>query len=236
MIDLVYVLGTGSRWQDHEIGNSMRSVRKFVSNVRRIVVVGELPQTPTRVPFSYIPALDSHANKQHNVRDKLLRAANESAVSQRFMLMNDDFFFLKPMDAAAFPTYRMGLLADHIKWRMECPNTYLHALQWTRDQLEASGLPTVDFEVHCPILYDKDKLKEVIDYFDWEGMKKPLLRSLYGNFLKLDGTLVSDCKIEEPLKRAEILRRLGDRNFFSIGDGGLQAGGDLKELLKEMYP
>ena len=43
LVDLVYVLGKGSRWQDNELRFSLRSVSKNLSNVGQIFIVGQIP-------------------------------------------------------------------------------------------------------------------------------------------------------------------------------------------------
>ncbi len=90
-IDLVYVVGTGSRWNDNELRFSLRSVSKNLSNVGKVFIVGECPDYLKNV--IHIPAsdiFDSAINADGNMTHKLLLVCNNKELSDDFLFMNDD--------------------------------------------------------------------------------------------------------------------------------------------------
>ena len=48
-IDVVYVLGKGTKWNDNEIRFSLRSLAKNVTGIRNVYIVGERPDFLKRV-------------------------------------------------------------------------------------------------------------------------------------------------------------------------------------------
>jgi len=235
MIDVVYVLGTGSAHADVELLHSMRSVKKHLHNVRAIVVVGSIPRCGDLPGHEFIHLEDPGKCSQFNSMHKTLTAARTPGITDEFLLMNDDFFFTADTDAETFPHYSMGGLEPHIKWREDHPSAYGRSLKETFRQLKERGQTLIDFEIHAPIRYTKRGLLRTVSEFDWSPEIKPLLRSLYGNLLKVTEVRKGDCKMAEPNTRENIERRLVGRNYFSIGDGAL-AGGDVLSFLKEKYP
>jgi hypothetical protein len=61
-------------------------------------------------------------------------------------------------------------------------------------------MPTKHFDGHWPIVYDKRKLKEVIEVQDWNVPLGPTIRSMYCNTLGIEGELADDVKANAPLK------------------------------------
>lgn len=238
-MDVVYILGDGSKWNDNEFKYSLRSVAKYLKNFSRVVVIGSLPRCNHEsldIPFLFIPYADRDGDKQQNARSKLLHICNTAGISERFLLMNDDFFFLKDCTLdESFPYFRMGTITQHIAWRENNPSNYLRSLRNTEAALKAKGLPLRDYEVHGPIVYDKTKLRQVLTTeFNWDTKHGMLIRSVYANFCQVEGTVLSDLKIDSPQPRAEIERKVKGRLFFSIGDGGLNK--DMRAWLEARFP
>jgi hypothetical protein len=235
VIDVVYVLGSGSKWEDREFCHSLKSLHKRLKNFRRVVVIGNLPRSvnpDVPVPH-FIPFADRDGCKQKNVRQKLLRICDEEAITPEFVLMNDDFFFLRDVEAPTLPYHRMGMLDQHIEHREGRPSSYLESLKITRAWLAERQLPTRDFEVHVPIRYTKETLRRVLTEFDWKAQRGALIRSLFCNMLGVEGSILSDCKINEPLPRDQIVRRVAGRDYFSIGDAALKSA-DMKTFLNTL--
>jgi hypothetical protein len=46
--NLLYILGSGSKWQNNEIRYSIRSAEKYVGNLGRVFIVGEFPKFLSR--------------------------------------------------------------------------------------------------------------------------------------------------------------------------------------------
>lgn len=226
-IDLLYILGKGSRWHDNELRFSIRSAVKFF-NFNKIFIVGELPKWLTGVV--HVPVPDNNKNKLLNARDKYLASTNIKELSDNFILMNDDFFFLKQTDE--IPNYTRGKMSDQILQHQTMAGYYFKSLCDTKNRLIGMGVDEpIDFEVHAPIIFNKEKLKTVIAMV---GTEKPyLLRSCYGNLINLEPTEVLDYKAGNVVNFLAQLKR--DENFLSIADG-LIVDDDFRNWIIGKYP
>jgi len=229
--DFVYILGDGSRNEDFEIKYSLMSVARFVSNVRRIYVVGDIPRRTSDVEFSHLQAQDLTGDKSANVRAKLQKFCSHKSALNDFVLMNDDFFFCRPVDADKITPTASGTLEMHIASRAGQNTRYSGALKQTLETLREMGYKTRDYETHVPLPMSRDRFLRLIENVDWSVSPCPLFRSMYGNLFDLPAERLSDLKLSEPLTEAEIKRRIGDRAFFSIGDGALSAGSEMNKFL-----
>jgi len=220
MVDVVYVLGRGSRWKDREFAYSLRSVEVFLSNVRKVFVVGAHPRGPAPVSWQHIPMTDHHTLPACNINACLREACRSPQISETFLRMDDDCFLLKPADAEAAPNYCRGTLRAHIEWFKTRPNNpYEACLRVTETWLTEQAFPTVNFEIHGPMLFQKSALLAILDRVN--PSVGYLSRTLYGNIMKVSGTGINDSKINETLTTSQIQARVQHRPFFSIGDLGL---------------
>lgn len=238
MIDCVYILGSGSKHLDIEFFYSLKGVKKFLRNVRRVHVIGDSPQCACygspAIPFNHVPHPDRHPDKQKNARDKLKRACETADITERFLLMNDDFYFTQEVDAESVPYYREGTLGDQIEWRRSNKSNYYKALCATEEVLKELGKPTLNFEIHVPIIYEKSILGPMLQRGDcWHRRPVPLVRSLYANLCGHPGVYRADCKIEGPFDIPEIRRRTEGFDSFSVGDGAFK--GEIAQFLGALY-
>ena len=95
-----------------------------------------------------------------------------------------------------------------------------------------------DFDVHCPILFNKKIFKDLFSRLPerWP-VHGILIKSYYANHC-LDTTKwipCEDLKFKEPLMKESIYMALEGRSWFSIGDRCLKSGA-MKEVLGELYP
>jgi hypothetical protein len=220
MVDIVYILGRGSRYRDRELEYSLQSVRCFLQNRGRIVIVGAHPRCQVFPPWQHVPMTDHHALPACNINDCLREACRSSQISETFLRVDDDCFLLKPADADLFPNYCRGTLHSHIEWFKTRPaNPYATCLRTTEAWLTEQAFPTVNFEIHCPMLFQKTALLAILDRLN--PVAGYLSRTIYGNIMKVPGVGISDSKINEPLTAGQIQARVHDRPFFSVGDKGL---------------
>lgn len=193
-IDIVYVLGHGSKHSDSELRYSIRSVVKHVKNMRRIIIVGACPQFIKGV--IHLPCKDTEPIPDLNIRNKILAACNSDVVSEDFLFMNDDHFLLKQYDATKFPNYHKGDLKESIEPRSQ--DSYRIRLTNTYNQLKKKGLGTLNFDTHTPIIYNKKKFIQMTKMFDWTVFEGLVIKSLYGNVNELESELMRDFKINSP--------------------------------------
>lgn len=244
MIDLVYTLGKGSTWNDNELRYSLRSVEKHLKNFRNIYIVGECPDwliKQSKSEGAYVDGIihvpvDDSGHASWNIANKLLHACALDELSQKFLFMNDDFFFLKDVDAPTYPYYYDRYISNHL--RIYKVNWYNNYIQATNAELQENGLPTKYFDIHNPIIYDKDLFPEVINKFDFN--KKLTVKSIYCNALNISGIQMTDCKVIGWKKEDDLKAMLVDRHIFSTGDQCLidlpTRKSPTKELLYKLFP
>jgi hypothetical protein len=219
MIDLVYILGGGSCHQNKELQLSLLSVKRFLTGYRNIYVIGSHPGF--QGDFIHIPAEDNGRNKQDNIRRKLTVACNAPEVSDNFVLMNDDYFFVKPYNINDIPYYYDTNLARTYN-RKRKPGHYKRAIQNTLMALADKELPLRHFDIHMPIIYRKQLFMMVMNQFNWQGEKDGfVIKSLYCNTLKIKGDEYKDCNINTDVQNdGDITHLVQDRFMFAVGDVG----------------
>lgn len=226
-MDVVYVLGTGSTWDDNELRFSLRSIEKNMAGIRDVYVIGTRPAWLRNV--IHIPAKDTHTCKEANIRDKVLIGCAIPEVSQQFLHIHDDHLLLTPCHIQSVPYWRGSSLLD-FAGRIKSSNYRNHVIN-TAQALTAGGRSAWNFDLHTPILYDKDLFPQVMEAYDWS--KCYTVKSLYCNHLGLTGPSITDCKIMSWYNMQQLVSMLKGRDWFSIGPTGLNQ--NLRALLPELY-
>jgi hypothetical protein len=183
-VDIVWVCRTGP---NEELRYSIRSVAKNMPH-ENIVVVGGKPDWYTG---KFIPVdSGSSTNKYENTKNNIRHIVESPDISDDFVLMNDDFYVLKPIDQV--PYYHNGLLADKIAEfvRFTTWSTYTDVLSRTMSVLNNLGIEDpLDYTLHIPMMFNKQKLADILPH--------PIasIRTLYGNIYKVGGRKMSDVKV-----------------------------------------
>lgn len=227
-LDVVYILGTGSRWRNNEIRYSIRSVEMNLLCAGRIFVIGECPDFLSGV--IHIPYPDKHKNKQDNAREKYLVAANDERISDDFILMNDDFFVLEPVESV--PNYTLGTMEEMIRRHPTKGGYYYQSMIDTKKVIESFGIhDPLSFEVHAPIVFNKEKLKTVIMMVGAE--KAYSFRSCYGNIYAEENERVMDFKAAGLVEFIHQITRNSD--YLSISDS-LVAEREFRDWIRRTFP
>lgn len=230
MIDVVYIVGGTALWKDNELLYSLRSLEKHVTGVNRIVVVGRKPEFLNESVI-HIPCSDTSDNKAINIKNKVYKACKDNSLTKEILFMNDDYFFVGDVDARTYPyLYKCDL--KHTIELMH--NNYRKHCEVTLNALKLRDLPTLNFDTHKPIRYDRKKLVEIVDSYTWLNLKWGfVLKSLYCNSLKIEGQFQADNKINHPhFNWEKVIETVPD--LFSIGD--LSINKYFKRFLAEKYP
>lgn len=231
VIDLLYPIGGGSVLNDDELRYSLRSVEKHLSNFGKVYIIGKLPSFLKDV--IHIPYDDVDRSKETNIYKKVLRACQDETISDQFLFLNDDHFFLQDLDAPTFPYFYKNDLVVTLQ-RLPHYNLYSKSVLRTAQELQQLGLPTNNFDTHTPIIYDKHKFIEVMTKYDWTNRYGFVVKSLYGNSLKIEGVREPDCKLNYEASKEQIYNVIRDRKVWSIGNKAVCS--NLVEVLKELYP
>ena len=235
-VDLVYVIGNGSRWKDNELRFSLRSVAKNLFDVGKIFIVGHCPEYLKNI--IHIPVIDIFnpaINADGNMTHKLLMVCDDKRLSENFLFMNDDFIINKPNFASAIKWLNKGDMALHPEsyWKTQF---YRHRLKRTFDELKSRNLPTIQYDYHAPMLMNKNQFREIMANFNYADDIGFTFRSIYGNCLLLPAIPVTGQKITvfKFLKLREIKSKSAGINFIGYNDQGLNDS--LKLWLIEQFP
>lgn len=231
MTDVVYVLGAGSPWDNNELRYSLRSLEAFLTNVGRVYVVGHCPAWLTDVV--HLPFPDRHGCKERNIMLKMAYACGHPDLSEYFLSIHDDHFALAPQSASDIPNWA-GTSLGHLAKSVGQGNNWREAVINTDQALQSRGMTTHNFDIHLPMLINKNHFPAVMDQYDWSQPRGFVVKSLYGNTMGLDPVNTTDMKVNKHYTTAEIVDRLRGRAWFSLGNGGLNRY--FKALLAALYP
>lgn len=212
-MDIVYI-NQKTPYKNNELRYSLRSLEKCVSNYDKVYVVGYKPDFVSDMVI-HLPCEDKFTNRAKNIMTKVLIAAECESVSNDFMLLNDDYFFLNPVDAPTYPYYYKCDLTKTIQIQR---NEYQQHVIPTFKALLDRGLPTKNFDTHKPIIYNKELFQEVVSQYDWNREYGFILRSIYCNTLLIEGVERIDNKINHSHVPDNWKRITAGLDCFSIGD------------------
>lgn len=166
-------------------------------------------------------------NRFFDVNAKLRKACLNKHISDDFLLMNDDFYILKPTERMP---YFVDANSPTLKDRYSVPNItggYHIQLRNAEGYLNVLGKPSYNFELHMPMLVNKQKLLAVLDAYITNGAR----RSLYCNINGVKPTRqVNDCKIYTD----HTLPKTSDA-FCSSFNVSFYGGSDLQRWLAQKF-
>jgi len=190
-MDVVY------RYRRNGSGDELRYSLRSLINIPHdnVWVVGEDQPWLTRV--RHLRRHQQSSNKWENSRGNLLAACRNDEISDDFILMDDDFFIMTPLQS--IPTLHRGYIEDVIDSyaRRHVTSNYSRGFPYTLELMKKMriGAPYYCYELHVPIVINKAKLLESMDVL--KGVKLECnfhIRTWYGNFAKIGGTQSRDFK------------------------------------------
>ena len=192
-VDVVYVLGTGSNWNNNEIRFSLRAIEKNLKNVGNIFIIGEKPEWIQNVIHIYHPDEYGPKNADGNIITKVLAACNDERLSDDFLFINDDHLVLQPVAAADVPSLHHGDMTHFAPdyWTL---NYWRGRLKCTMQVLREHNYTTLHFDCHTPIVFNKHLFPEIMGRFNYSEGVGYTMKSLYGNVMYPDGEFLTDQK------------------------------------------
>ena len=218
-LDIVYFLKNGV--PSEEVRYSLRSLKNLPH--KNVWIYGSAPRWIQNVK---IKQCVQNGTKWQNTSKMMLAVVNNPKISSKFIVMNDDFFILKPIDK--LECYCEGNLEERVErtflrpmnWGVGHYSRYGLSLKETLDWLKAHGYPTVNYEVHIPMVFEKSKMRKCLEAFPRGGYAAR--RSLYGNMYQIPATnLEHDVKIYNTLTG---FPTKGIKNFLSTTDRSFVKG------------
>lgn len=227
-IDVLYIIGNGSLYGNVELRYSLRSLDKFGKNVGRVFITGKCPDFIDREKVTFFPELDIGC-RAINHWWKVDQTFRKTDIGDRALLMYDDIFFCKPVDLSVYPW----------RWRSELPDIrpdgeYKRTLFNTHEWLFKRNYPVLNYCLHQPCIYEKDKFLSLAD--DFEELKLSdvamSVRSIYANRFVEKAEHQDDLKIRAYV--ADLEKLIADRDCFSIADDCFE--GPVQEWLEKTLP
>jgi hypothetical protein len=199
----------------------LRSLEKYVADLGRVILVGDLPNIIKGV--THIPAKDesSYQWAARNIYRKLKLATE---ISNTFLVVHNDHFLLSEVEGEKYPYYQRGLINPAGK-----PFGYLKLLENTLEVFPGAK----DFDVHCPILMTGEGLSK-LEILDWSKPYGYGVKTAYCELNSIEGEQFVDLKIKSPMLKDDILKLLEGRHVFSTGSGAYT--GQMEKALKHLYP
>lgn len=236
-LDVVYVLGTGSRWSDNELRFSLRSIERYLSGLRNVYVVGHKPDWLRNVV--HIPAPDPYRqNKDANMIHKLLIACQQEELSPAFVAISDDQLLLAPIHAGELrPCFETTLHDKPPTWFERTAYRRRHSrntVEALEDEL-GRGRSLFCYNTHTPRLVHKLEFATYMRRQDYPTM--PLsMYTLYFNLALRTHEPIRNrrAQIMQPMSGDEIRRRCEGRLYLGYRDKGLNDA--LKRFLADRFP
>lgn len=164
-----------SKCSSHELEWSIKSLKNVEHD--KVYIIGDEPNCDVDATIIQ-PAVNkwSRLGAYNNVINKLLTITEH--ITGDFLFMNDDVFIMEEYDGT---TYDRGELEDHIASRRL--DSYARSLQNTLEWLADNGYTTKSYDAHTPVVFNSEKLKQLIQRIlpTIEKGRSLQIRSLYGN-------------------------------------------------------
>lgn len=231
MLDIVIPLGHGSKWHDNELRYGLRSIEKHLTGYRNVFIVGRCPDF-LNANAIFLPQPFLTGNPAHNIAMNILEACRDERLSETFAYLNDDYFFTKAVDISTYPTYHKEALE---KTYLQNNTDYRKHVRATILRLEELGLPSLNYDTHYPSIFDKEKMRTLIEGNDFARPFGFILKSLYfNNYPPAKAEFRADCKQHHIKKLAQWQELAEQTEVFSIADTCLNP--TFKQFISEAYP
>jgi hypothetical protein len=222
-MDLVYICRSGD---NEELRYSIRSAVKNLKFDNLWVVGGK----PDWYVGNHLEV--SQAGKKYpNVQRSVLQLSRNTEISDQFILMNDDFYIVEPVDKVE--NLHGGRLIDkaNLYDSLTPSSRYTQKLFETYYRLKEKGFQDpLDYELHVPIIVNKTDLRHSIKY----GL---LWRSMYGNIFGISSRLMEeDVKVYVNSSLNPKSYDLEDLRYPYLSSDDSSFGHVYRKVLKKMFP
>ena len=185
--DLIYILKADI--DTEELKYSLRSVEKNFP-INRVWFVGGQPEGLE--PDIRLKHEQVGNSKWEMIRSSMWKAVSDERLSEDFFLFNDDFFVMEPVDTDSFRNFVDGTLERRIdELHSESGmNPYTRTLFKLEQELKTMHEPTMNFDVHLPMLLNKEQVRSTL-----YKCSSPQMRSAIGNINRLPFVIHPDVKV-----------------------------------------
>ena len=198
-MDVVYIVGPGNKNTDLRI--SLRSLDCNVTGYDNVFIAGFKPRWVSDI----VRHIETHqiSTKWLNAYYNAVEACRCPDVSEDFVLFNDDFFALEPVELPDNLNVCRGLLDESIeKFKHQGKSKWRSMHSQAKELLETLGCRHFySFMLHMPMVLNKTKflamseLHEVRQHIEKYGTIS--FRTIYGNLYWSNPSVVTDCKVSQ---------------------------------------
>lgn len=227
-MDAIYPYCNNSYWQENELRYSLRSLKHF-KDLGRVFIVGEKPKWIKNI--IHIPYKDKYPNnKGANIISKIIIACKDKRISDDFLFMADDNYFLKPIKATQIKNYYNYDLSNFMFTGSN--KIWMKCLKNTRKILMKEKRSCYAYETHTPYIINKRKFQSVMHNYDWKNILYPTF-SLYFNNTENNPQQIPD-NYRAFYGRENMKIDLKGKTFLAFSDLGLSS--QLQKELKRRFP
>lgn len=213
-MDVVYIVRPGD--DNPELRYSLRSLANLPHD--RVWIVGQTPSWVTGVHSLHtIQSGSKYENSTRNV----VTACNYDDISDPFILMNDDFHIVRPVESV--PTLHRGPMDEIIRiYARKGNGGYVNGMRETRSLLHFLGYANpMSYELHVPLVVHKAPMIAGIQAGIEAGISVIHKRTLYGNLAGIGGSETNDVKVYEidaPLPQGPFISSMDKVFQYGVGN------------------
>lgn len=188
--DIVIPVRAGAR--NEELRYCLRSLVNVPHG--RVHIFGKPPRWVNR-ETARVVEMSSVGSKYDTVEAHLMQAVLDPAVSDPFVLFNDDFYVTAPIDSV--PVLNRGTVAEVIEEHIgnAAVGSYpasmaqsVRAMGWDQDD-------AMSYELHVPMTMHKSVLHAALVSRPKDQVRRWNVRTVYGNLLGDVGERIADVKV-----------------------------------------
>lgn len=200
----------------NELKYTLRSICLYQPHTR-VILVGERPDW---YQGDHIPATDVRNRPEFSVTSKILKGIK--VATDDFILWQDDIYKLNSNQVK--PVYCDTLKhAVEVRHPARFYNIMMNTLEKFPDGYYYGG--------HTPMVMNGKVFKEAVER-TWT--KDMIPKTMYGNYAKIGGEQVEDCKIRGTVGYEYAMSWIKDRDYFSTSHYGVNK--DMMRVFNELYP
>lgn len=216
---------------DQELRYALRSIEKHLKNYRNIWISGVSKPDCVNDAVKFVQVKDDRGSKQMNIHDAIKAVFNQPGCAENLIFWADDNAAIADVDALNFPV--VATENDMVgydpagKW-------WYRTLRATGDLLKAHGFPTLSYEAHTPIVFNKEKYLQIDREFNYYGNPNGLCYiSMYYNRYRIPATHKQAAVKATFHGKADKAATAG-KMFIGYNNGGVEGG--VLDILRERFP
>lgn len=167
-----------------ELRYALRSLKNIKNFNGEVYIIGDKEKWFANI--THIPVIRRYGMPYFDQVLKMKLACELENMPEQFIASMDDLYVTKPTE---IKLYHMGPM------EITKSSPYHRTKQYTLDKLLEVGLYPYDYELHVPMLVNRDRLLEALNIILADPKNKVLQwRSMYANMFNLGGEQIEDKK------------------------------------------